>query len=349
MADDQAPAAASATPASAAARPWPAMSIAQAHAMLTAPGSPLEMETVTIRGRPTRVWKNAPPTLRHVLAQGRHFGGARIPRLRGRARHLRRLPPRHARLGPRAGEAEAWPRATGSRSIMRNLPEWPVAFFAAVRLGAIVTPLNAWWTGPELRVRAGRFRRQGRHRRRRARRADRRSTCTAWTALSASTSRGRREEHAHPKLHTLEDVIGPVNAWGDLPDDALPDVDLAPDDEATIFYTSGTTGKPKGALGTHRNITSNIMAGGLSRARSFLRAGRAAARARPAHAPQRVTLLVGALLPRHGLLRRCWARPCSPAARSCCMLQLGPDPRLRADRAREAAPPRAACPPSPGS
>ena len=33
---------------------------------------------------------------------------------------------------------------------MRNLPEWPVAFFAIVSLGAIAVPLNAWWTGPEL-------------------------------------------------------------------------------------------------------------------------------------------------------------------------------------------------------
>ena len=34
--------------------------------------------------------------------------------------------------------------------VMRNLPEWPVAFFAGMLIGAIVTPLNAWWTGPEL-------------------------------------------------------------------------------------------------------------------------------------------------------------------------------------------------------
>src|SRR5690606_26851341 len=34
--------------------------------------------------------------------------------------------------------------------IMRNLPEWPVGFFAGLLCGAIVTPLNAWWTGPEL-------------------------------------------------------------------------------------------------------------------------------------------------------------------------------------------------------
>ncbi len=33
---------------------------------------------------------------------------------------------------------------------MRNLPEWIIAFWAAIAVGAIVVPLNAWWTGPEL-------------------------------------------------------------------------------------------------------------------------------------------------------------------------------------------------------
>ena len=39
----------------------------------------------------------------------------------------------------------------------------------------------------------------------------------------------------------------------------LPEVEIAPDDDATIFYTSGTTGRPKGVLGTHRNICSNVV------------------------------------------------------------------------------------------
>lgn len=33
---------------------------------------------------------------------------------------------------------------------MRNYPEWVLAFWAAARLGAVLVPLNAWWTGPEL-------------------------------------------------------------------------------------------------------------------------------------------------------------------------------------------------------
>ena len=53
----------------------------------------------------------------------------------------------------------------------------------------------------------------------------------------------------------------------------LPEVAIAPDDDATIFYTSGTTGNPKGALGTHRNLITNIFSSGFTGARTLLRRG----------------------------------------------------------------------------
>ena len=53
---------------------WPAMSIAQAHALITAPGSPAEIETVEIRGIPTRTWKKLPPSLRSIVELGRAHG-----------------------------------------------------------------------------------------------------------------------------------------------------------------------------------------------------------------------------------------------------------------------------------
>ena len=125
------------------------MSIAEAHARLTAPGERFEIVEMPIRGIMTKVWKNAPPTLRDIFLNARSF------------------PEREALVyEDERATYEAFARATlalahqlkadgvekGDRVaiIMRNLPEWPVAFFAAILVGAIVTPLNAWWTGPEL-------------------------------------------------------------------------------------------------------------------------------------------------------------------------------------------------------
>jgi long-chain acyl-CoA synthetase len=68
-------------------------------------------------------------------------------------------------------------------------------------------------------------------------------------------------------------VVGAPDAWAGLADRPLPVVEVGPEDDATIFYTSGTTGKPKGALATNRNVNANIMAGACSAARSFLRRG----------------------------------------------------------------------------
>jgi long-chain acyl-CoA synthetase len=67
----------------------------------------------------------------------------------------------------------------------------------------------------------------------------------------------------------IEDVLGDVPA-----DATLPDVELQPEDLATIFYTSGTTGKPKGALGTQRNICSNLLSLVFANARRALRSNK---------------------------------------------------------------------------
>src|SRR5258706_172678 len=53
---------------------WPAMSIAQANALITQPGSVLEVDEIDIRGVRTKVWKNLPPSLRSVVEAGRAHG-----------------------------------------------------------------------------------------------------------------------------------------------------------------------------------------------------------------------------------------------------------------------------------
>jgi long-chain acyl-CoA synthetase len=267
---------------------WPAMSIAQAHAILTAPGMPFEMEEKVIRGVPTRVWKNAPPTLRDVFLLGRGHGDRIFLTYEDDRASFEGFARAAAAL---AAQLQADGVAKGDRVaiVMRNLPEWPVAYFAAILCGAIVTPLNAWWTGPELeygltdsgaKVAIVDAERLGRI-------AEHLPNCPDLKRVHVARS---TEEIAHPLIGCLEDVVGTVSDWGGLPDRPLPDVAIEPEDDATIFYTSGTTGKPKGALATHRNIVSNIMASGCSVARSYLRRGERPPAPDPA-APPKATLL----------------------------------------------------------
>ncbi|MBI3678265.1 MAG: acyl--CoA ligase [Proteobacteria bacterium] len=268
---------------------WPAMSLAEAHRALTAPGSRFEMDEVMIRGVKTRVWKNAPPTMREVLAVSRVYGQRDLivyendrttfeSFFRATIAFAQELQKQGVEKGDRVAV------------IMRNLPEWPVAFYGAAIIGAIVTPLNAWWTGPELEyglvdsgssvaiVDAERLERIAEHL----------VNCPDLKRVYVSRY---ADDLPNPIVKRLEDVLGLVNDWMKLPDAVMPDVKLDTDDDATILYTSGTTGKPKGALGTHRNMNSNIFASGSAIARNFLRRGEDVPVLDPFTAPQRCTLL----------------------------------------------------------
>ncbi len=224
-----------------------------------------------MRGIKTRVWKHAPPTLRDVFVAGREHGDR--PFLVYENERVSFSAFSRATLAMAVGLTDAGVRKGDRVAIaMRNLPEWPAAFFGALICGAIATPLNAWWTGAELEyalkdsgakvaiVDAERFERLAEHL----------PHCPDLTRLFVARS---FEEIAHPQVTRLEDVIGAVDGWSALPECELPAVDIAPDDDATIFYTSGTTGHPKGALGTHRNSTSTIMAGAYSVAQAYVRRG----------------------------------------------------------------------------
>ena len=258
-------------------KPWPVMSIAEAHARLTAPGERLEIVELPIRRIPTKVWKNAPATLRDVFKNARAFPEREFLVYEDDRATYEAFARATITLA-RQLQADGVKKGDRVAVIMRNLPEWPVAFFAGILAGIIVTPLNAWWTGPELeygladsgtKVAIVDDERLGRV-------SEYLDTLGELTKVYASRL---TEAPAHAKVHRLEDVIGPVNGWMDLPDQLPPDVEMAPEDDATILYTSGTTGKPKGALGTHRNMTSNIGAGGIAATRNFLRAGEPCRRA----------------------------------------------------------------------
>ncbi len=253
--------------------PWPAMSVQQAYALITQPGTPGEMEEVEIRGVKTRTWKNAPPTLRDTLLMGRAHGEKTFMVHEDERVSFEAF---YRAVTVFAAELTAKGVQKGDRVaiVMRNLPEWPVAFYAALSVGAIVTPLNAWWTGAELEyglldsgakvlvVDVERYERLTEHL----------HNCPELKTVYVSRS---PEEINHPYVTHLEAVTGAPNDWAGLAEQPLSTTPITADDDATIFYTSGTTGKPKGAIGTHRNINSNIFAAAAAGARSFLRRGEA--------------------------------------------------------------------------
>jgi long-chain acyl-CoA synthetase len=273
----------------AAAKNFPAISLAQAHALLTRPGSPFEMEERDIRGVRTRVWKNAPPTMRDVFLLARAHGNKTFVVYRDErvsydefARAALAMAEALRKAGVKKGDRVA--------IAMRNLPEWPAAFFGCLLVGGVATLLNAWWTGPELQyglndsgakiaiVDRERLERLFEHL----------ANCPALERVFVSRESG---QVTHPQVTKLETITGAVSSWHLLPDRPLPNVPLDPEDDATILYTSGTTGKPKGALGTHRNSTVAVLARPFGQARTFLRRGEPVPAPDP-NAPQKCSLLV---------------------------------------------------------
>ena len=189
--------------------------------------------------------------------------------------------------------------------VMRNFPEWSIAFWAAAAAGAIVVPLNAWWTADELEY--GLRDSGAKVVFVDAERLDRLAEVLPGLDIATVVARA-------PPTRDARVPSGGRTCSATVPADAeLPAVDLEPEDLATIFYTSGTTGRPKGALGTHRNICGNLLSLAFAARRAQMRGGqgtRAPPRARTCTCSRCRSSTRRAAT-------RCWSRTSRPAASSC--------------------------------
>ena len=245
-------------------------------AELTGKGGPFETHETTVVGVPMKVYANAPTSMRAVFESTGAFADREFlvydderwtyGDLHARVRALAHL--LHER-GIRKGDRVA----IG----MRNYPEWVVAFWACQAIGAVAVTLNAWWTGDELNYA---FEDSG------ARAAildgERVERIASYLPkLPLEVVLGVRDAVGSPHAESLDDALKDY-----LDRDALPDVLIGPDDYSTIMYTSGTTGRPKGALATHRNHVTNLTNSFLGGAVSARLAGVTP----PANPPQAVSL-----------------------------------------------------------
>jgi long-chain acyl-CoA synthetase len=231
-----------------------------------------------VRGIPLRAYKNAPHSLRDVW-----LGSAQ-----------------HGELDYLVYEDERWTYQDAHREVasvaswlaaqgvgpgdrvaiaMRNYPEWMLAYWAAVSMGATAVGMNAWWTGPEM----------------------------LYGVQDAAPKvlicdRERLERFAPHRAEAPETIVVGVRADGDVAwselkahGGDLPEVEIDPDSDASVFYTSGTTGRPKGAQLTHRGCTNNLFSlvfWNMAQAASIARSGRAKPRPDSDAAPVQMTALV---------------------------------------------------------
>jgi long-chain acyl-CoA synthetase len=247
-----------------------ALTLSEATARIVEPGQMFEVAEEEIDGVLTKVWRHCPPSLRTILELSRGYGDATFLVYEDEkmtfGEHFGEVAALSAVLAERYGVSHGDRVAIA----MRNYPEWVVAFWSAAALGAVVVPLNAWWTGPELAfgledsgakvavLDGDRVARLAPH-------LDDLRAAGLETVIVARAGEGRSQAELPPGVELYEGVL----EGSDRPAE-LPPAEVAPDDNATIFYTSGTTGRPKGALGTQRNICTNLMSLGFLNARGQL-------------------------------------------------------------------------------
>ncbi len=220
----------------------------RAVAQLTAEGQPFALETVEIDGVTYRSYAALPPNLGgYFLAMPGHadreFAVYRDERYTFREAYAQSSALASAlmeRYGVKKGDRVA--------ILSRNNPQWMMAFIACLSIGAVAVPMNAWWTTEEL---------------------DYGIEDSGAKVVVADRQRLGRLAPIVSK-HTLQlisvdDCSGLPLAHTPFAELAaafegceMPRVDVAPDDNATIMYTSGTTGHPKGALSSHRGILSAL-------------------------------------------------------------------------------------------
>lgn len=210
-------------------------------AQLTGSGGYFETRKEAVAGETMTVFAGRLPSLRAALEASAGFGDREYVifadrdqrRVVTHAEHLRAVSSvaqvLHDEYGVRAGDRVA--------ILAANCPEWIVTFWATVSLGAIAVGLNGWWVGDEIRYGI--------------------ADCDP-KVLVADRKRLDRLDGDDPGVPTvvIEDEFDRL--WHAYPDAALPTQPIAEDDPALILYTSGTTGRPKGAVNTHRNVIAAI-------------------------------------------------------------------------------------------
>ena len=235
---------------------------------LLAPGAPFEMADEDVLGEVMQVFVQRARSLRQLLEQAGRFGDSDYAVFHngGRRRaltfadHERRVASVAAALADRgvgAGDRVA--------ILAANCPEWIITFWATVSLGAVAVACNGWWTRDEI-VHA--------------------LAHTTPALLVADAKRLARLDGADPGMPVVVIEEDFVDLEGFAPDAALPDIPIDEDQPALLQFTSGTTGRSKAAVLSHRSVVAFVQVV------TFLGAAQVASVGLPSTGPSRPRLAV---------------------------------------------------------
>ena len=212
---------------------------------LIAPGAPFEIQTVEVGGIPLRAFKNALPNVRALWLSTAAYGERDYLVYQDE-----RLTYAQAHVQVNAIAAWLWTQGVrpGDRVAiaMRNYPEWLLIYWACVSIGVAVVGMNAWWTAEEMEYAL----------------KDSAPKVVFCDGERLARIMERPDMAAATMLVATRaaDLPAGVLPWSDVLKDGgtMPEVAVDPDADACIFYTSGTTGFPKGAQLTHRGCIANL-------------------------------------------------------------------------------------------
>ena len=233
----------------------------EASAVLTAPGQPFELIDASVNGITMQVFKNAPPHLGYVFGAARQHGDKPFLVYEDERMSFAEAMQQVDALSCLLVNTYGIKKGDRVAVAMRNYPEWVMSFAAIISIGAVSVSMNSWWTADEMEFAL----------------EDSGSKVLICDdqRLALAYSFCQKQNIAMLLVRAEGDVPAGVGQWEkDLPlGSAHPGADISPDDDATILYTSGTTGRPKGAVSTHRAIISALMGFSLRVAVDNLREG----------------------------------------------------------------------------
>ncbi|MDA2956578.1 MAG: AMP-binding protein, partial [Actinomycetota bacterium] len=217
-------------------------------AAVHSPGQMFELVDAEVRGVKMAVFKHAPANLTQIFGLARGHGDKDFLVYEGERWSFAKTFEQVDALAHRLVNVYGINKGDRVAIAMRNYPEWAMAFAGIVIAGGVSVSMNSWWTEDE---------------------TDYALRDSGAKVLICDDQRfeNARKTCAELGIHVL--LVRselPSSAGHDRWETALelgaaaPAVEIVPDDDATILYTSGTTGRPKGAVSTHRAVISALMA-----------------------------------------------------------------------------------------